>query len=365
LANQISYHIFGESHGNGIGVVIEHLPAGVKLNFDEIEQDMTRRRAKSDGTSTTRIEADAPEILSGVFEGYTTGAPLAALIRNQNTRSGDYTRTKDLARPSHADYTGNLRYRGYQDYRGGGNFSGRLTAPLVFAGAVAKQVLKTRGITVGAHILQIGNVKEPSFDPVAVNAAQLKAIAAKPFSVIDDEIGEQMKETIRAAGKNITSVGGIIQCAIVGVEPGIGQNDFDSVESIISRNLFAVPAVKGIEFGLGFGFADAYAHEVNDPFVNESGEIKTTSNYNGGVLGGITTGMPIVFQTVFKPTASIAREQQTINMVTGENATIAIKGRHDPCIVGRAAVVVEAAAALAMLELLPEIVLPRKEEQNG
>lgn len=358
----LTYHIFGESHGEAIGVVIENLPAGVKLDYAAIERDMERRRAKKDGTSTTRIEADIPEILSGVFEGCTTGTPLTAIIRNTNTRSGDYSATKDLARPGHADYTGNIRYRGYQDYRGGGHFSGRLTAPLVFAGAVAKQVLKTQGITVGAHILQIGRYKDTPFDLAKVDAAQLTEITAKDFPVINDETGAAMRQEILAARADVTSVGGIIQCAVVGVKPGLGQNDCDSVESVLSRNLFAIPALKGVEFGLGFGYASALGHQVNDPFVSENGEVRTLTNNNGGVLGGITTGMPIVFQTVFKPTASISREQQTVNMKTGENAKLVIKGRHDPCIVGRAAVVVEAAAALSICQLLGNIELPVKEE---
>ncbi len=360
---QMSYHIFGESHGTGIGVVMENLPSGIRLDFDAIEQDMARRRAKTDGTSTTRIESDCPKILSGVFEGYTTGTPLCAVIENENTRSGDYKATKDLARPGHADYTGNLRYRGYQDYRGGGHFSGRMTAPLVFAGAVAKQVLKQAGITVGAHILQIGRIKDIPFDPVSVNEKQLKAVAAKSFSVVDDQIGQMMREEILQARSNLTSVGGIIQCAIVGVKPGIGQNDFDSVESVISRNLFAIPAVKGVEFGLGFGYASAHGHEVNDPFVNQNGRIVTQTNHNGGVLGGITSGMPIIFQAVFKPTPSISKEQQTVNLQTGENEKLVIKGRHDPCIVGRAAVVVEAAAALSILQLTGDIQMPMKEDE--
>ncbi len=357
----VSYHLFGESHGSAVGVVIENLPSGILLDEAMIKRDMERRRAKKDGTSTTRIEADEVKILSGVFEGYTTGTPLAAIIENTNTRSGDYSQTKDLARPSHADYTGNLRYRGYQDYRGGGHFSARVTTPLVFAGAVAKQVLKTQGITVGAHILQIGGVKDTAFDPVNVDAQTLETIAGKEFSVIDDQKGVLMKQRILDARENITSIGGIIQCAIVGMPAGIGQNDCASVESVVCKNLFSVPAVKGVEFGLGFDFAESYGHDVNDAFVNENGTVKTVTNHNGGVLGGITTGMPIVFQAVFKPTPSISREQQTVNMKTMENTSILIKGRHDPCVVGRASVIVEAVAALSMLELLDEIKMPVKE----
>ncbi len=349
---QFGYEIFGESHGPAVGVVMKNLPAGVELDMDAVMTDMRRRRAKSDGTTTTRVEADIPEILSGVFEGHLTGTPLCAMIRNENTRSGDYAELKVLPRPSHADYTGFVRYGGFADYRGGGHFSARTTAPLVFAGAVAKQILRQKGISVGAHILRIGSKTDTPFDLCAVNREQLNRLNQMDFPVLNEQKGELMRAEILSARADVTSVGGIIQCAVVGLEAGVGQNDCDSVESVICRNLFALPAVKGVEFGLGFGFGSAYGHEVNDQMYAENGVVKTITNYNGGILGGITNGMPIVFQAVFKPTPSISREQQTVNLSTMQNETLQIKGRHDPCVAARAAVIVEAAAALSILELL-------------
>lgn len=349
---ELRYSIFGESHGPAIGVVVENLPAGVTIDMDFISAEMNRRRAKKGGLTTTRIEGDVPEVLSGVFEGKTTGTPLCAIIRNENTRSQDYTRTKDLMRPSHADFTGFVRYAGQNDYRGGGHFSARLTAPLVFAGAVAKLCLKERGIDVGAHILQIGSEKDTFFDPVEISPELFKEIAAKEFSVIDDAAGERMKEIIQSARMSVTSVGGIIQCAVTGMPAGIGSPDRDSIEGIIAKNIFGVPAVKGIEFGLGFGFASSYGHEVNDQMALKDGKVVTLTNNNGGILGGITNGMPIVFQTVVKPTASISRPQKTVNIATMEEDIIEIHGRHDPCVLSRAAVIIEAATALSILEAL-------------
>ncbi len=349
---QFGYEIFGESHGPAVGVVMKNLPAGIKLDMDAVMVDMRRRRAKSDGTTTTRVEADIPEIISGVFEGRLTGTPLCAIIRNENTRSGDYANLKTLPRPSHADYTGFVRYSGFADYRGGGHFSARTTAPLVFAGAVAKQILRQKGVAVGAHILRIGTKTDTPFDPCTVNREQLSRLNEMDFPVLDAEKGELMRAEILAARADVTSVGGVIQCAAVGLPAGVGQNDCDSVESVICRNLFALPAVKGVEFGLGFGFGSAYGHEVNDQMYVENGVIKTITNHNGGILGGITNGMPVVFQAAFKPTASISRKQQTVNLTTMQNETLQIKGRHDPCVAARAAVIVEAAAALSILELM-------------
>lgn len=344
------YTIFGESHGEAIGVVIENLPSGITVDEEFILSEILRRKAKGDGLSTPRIEKDIPKILSGVFEGKTTGTPLCAIIENDNTRSKDYN--KDLLRPSHADYTGKVRYDGFNDYRGGGHFSGRLTAPLVFAGAVAKLVLKEKGIYVGAHILQIGDVKDDSFDDKMLSGEYFATIAKKDFAVINDEKGEEMKALIQKARMELTSVGGIIECAVTGLAAGVGSPDKDNLEGIISKNIFRVPAVKGIEFGLGFGFANAYGHEVNDEFCINKGKIVTKTNNNGGILGGISNGMPIVFKTVIKPTPSIAREQNTVNITDMTETKIEIHGRHDPCILSRAAVVIESAAALSILEAL-------------
>ncbi len=349
---QLRYSIFGESHGPAIGVVVENLPAGTAVDMGFISRDLDRRRAKKGGLSTTRLERDAPEILSGVFEGKTTGTPLCAIIRNGDTRSADYERTKDLARPSHADFTGFVRYGGHNDYRGGGHFSGRLTAALTFAGAVAKLCLRERGVAVGAHILQIGPERDVPFDPVNLQPELFEEIAAKSFSVIDDAAGERMQAVIQAARMDVTSVGGLIQCGITGLPAGVGAPDRDSLEGVIAKNIFAVPAVKGIEFGLGFQFASAYGHEVNDEMTVKDGSVVTKTNRNGGILGGISNGMPIIFQTVIKPTASISRPQQTVNLSSMAEETLEIHGRHDPCILSRASVVIEAAAALSVLEAL-------------
>ncbi len=348
---QLRYSIFGESHGPGIGVVLEGLPSGLVMDMEFIQSEMDRRRAKKGGLSTTRLEGDQPEIISGVFEGRTTGTPLCAIIRNENTRSGDYTRTMDLARPSHADYTGRVRYGGYNDYRGGGHFSGRLTAPLVFAGAIAKLWLAEQGVRVGGHILRVGPVKDIPFDLVAVSADQFAAIAARTLPTISEQAGEQMQQVIQQARADLTSVGGIIQIAVTGLPAGIGSPD-DSLEGIISRNIFAVPAVKGIEFGLGFGFGQAYGHEVNDSMRMDGERVVSTTNHNGGILGGISSGMPVVFQVAVKPTPSIARKQQTVDMAHHTDASLEIQGRHDPCILSRATVVVEAAAALAVMQAM-------------
>ncbi len=349
---RLKYTIFGESHGPGIGVVIENLPSGIPMDMEFILSEMRRRQAKKGGLSTSRIEADIPEIISGVFEGKTTGTPLCAMIRNENTRSGDYTRTKDLARPSHADYTGKVRYGGFNDYRGGGHFSGRLTAPMVFAGAVAKLWLKEKGIRVGGHILQIGEVRDEPFDMVNPDPEEFDTIAARTLPTVSEEAGERMQAVIQDARMNLTSVGGIIQIAVTGMPVGIGSPDRESLEGIIAKNIFAVPAVKGLEFGLGFGFGSAYGHEVNDPMRMEDGRVVTTTNHNGGILGGISNGMPVVFQVAVKPTPSISREQQTINMETKTDEPLTIQGRHDPCILSRATVVVEAAAALSVMEAM-------------
>ncbi len=349
---KLEYTVFGESHGPAVGVVVENLPSGVPIDPDFISREMNRRRAKGDGLSTPRVEADAPKILSGVFEGKTTGTPLCAIIQNGNTRSADYDRTKNLARPSHADFTGFVRYQGYNDYRGGGHFSGRLTAPLVFAGAVAKLALRERGIFVGAHILQLGSQKDVPFSPTTLTQNAFETLAEKDFTVLDDEAGERMKALVQEARMNLTSVGGIIQCAVIGMPCGVGSPDKDNLEGIIARNIFRVPAVKGIEFGLGFGFASAYGHEVNDQMRMDNGRVVTETNYNGGILGGISNGMPIVFQVVIKPTSSISREQKTVDLATMQDSTLVVKGRHDPCILSRASVVVESATALSVLEAL-------------
>lgn len=352
---QFRISIFGESHGTGIGVVIDGMEPGIKLDMDEINRQMARR-APGQKLGTPRKEADQVEILSGVKDGYTCGTPICGMIRNTNTRSGDYERTRQLMRPSHADYTGHIKYKGYEDFRGGGHFSGRITAPLVFAGAVAEQALKSHiGYQAGSHILQVYNVKEDGFTAECMDAEQLRKLQDVRIPVLCPDNAAKIEEVIEAARMDLDSVGGIIETAIVGLPAGLGDPFFDSLESRLAHLAFSVPAVKGISFGAGFDFAGMKGSEANDPFCLVDGEVRTGTNNNGGILGGITSGMPVVFKTVFKPTASIAREQRTVNITTMEEETIAIVGRHDPCIVLRAIPVMEAVAAIAVYDAWKEV----------
>ena len=348
----INISLFGESHGKGIGVVLDNLPAGEEIDLDKIAAFMARRAPKKDGTSTTRNEKDVPEILSGIYEGKTTGTPLAAVIFNTDQHSGDYGNISHIARPAHADYTGFLRYKGANDPRGGGHFSGRITAPLCFAGAVCAQILERRGITVGAHIKSIKNVTDESFDPVNVTAKQLESVKTRAFPVISDTAETQMREVIAKARENLDSVGGIVECAAVGFPAGIGSPMLDGLENIISQLVFAIPAVKGIEFGNGFSCAELFGSENNDDFTVINGEILTKTNNHGGILGGISSGMPIIFRTAFKPTPSISRPQNSVDFKENVPRLLAIKGRHDPCVVPRAVPCVEAAMNIALLSAL-------------
>lgn len=346
----MKYTIFGESHGPAIGVVLEGVPPGLALNLDAVRFDLSRRAPGKNALSTARREADEPHILSGLFQGHTTGAPLCAVIENTDTRSGDYERTKNLARPGHADYPAHVRYGGFQDYRGGGHFSGRLTAPLVFAGGVAKQLLAQRGIFVGAHISTIYGVND---DPLE-DWESLRACAAKDFPVLSDEKGAEMREAILEAKNEQDSVGGAIECGVFGLPAGAGSPDFGrNAEGIFSQYLFAVPAVKAVAFGAGTAFALMRGSEANDPlFVDDDGSIRAEQNCAGGINGGITNGMPLVFEATLRPTPSIGRRQFTVNLAARENAELELSGRHDPCVVHRAVPVLEAAAALAACELL-------------
>ena len=347
------YSIFGESHGSAIGVVLEQVPPGLVLDREAISKEMARRAPGKSPLSTARKEADIPEILSGVFEGKTTGTPLCAIIHNSDHHSKDYAKTRVLARPSHGDYTGFVRYQGCNDYRGGGHLSGRLTAPLVFAGAVAKQLLAQRGITVGAHISQVGTVKDTSFAATELTPTLFQTLSEKAFPTVDDQAGAAMQAEILQAREELDSIGGAIQCAVLGLPVGVGSPDLGcNVEGVLAQHLFAVPAVKGLSFGAGFDFAAMRGSQANDPFYMENGQVKTRTNHSGGVNGGISNGMPILFQVAIRPTPSIGREQDTINFSTMEDAKLTIQGRHDPCIVHRAVPVIEAAAALAICELL-------------
>lgn len=323
----MKYTIFGESHGSAIGVVMTGVIAGLELDMDFILSEMARRRGGQNALSTARSEADIPEILSGVFEGKTTGTPLCAIIRNNDTRSKDYSQLKICPRPSHGDYAGSVRYNGCNDYRGGGHFSGRLTAPLVFAGAVAKLLLKQHSVEISSHISMVGGVENPT--------------------------QEQLEQVVLSAKAEGDSVGGAISCTVTGLPAGFGAPDFGcNVEGIFSQHLFAVPAVKGVSFGAGFGFSHMRGSQANDPFYMENGQVKTRTNHAGGINGGITNGMPITFEVAIRPTPSISKEQDTVNLSTGENTKLTINGRHDPCIVPRALPVIEAAAALATCEVL-------------
>ncbi|MDD5938910.1 MAG: chorismate synthase [Clostridiales bacterium] len=345
----MKYTIFGESHGPAIGVVLSGVPAGLALDLEEVQRELDRRAPGKSQLSTARKEADEVHVLSGLFEGKTTGTPLAMVIQNSDQHSNDYEDLRYTPRPSHGDYAGFMASGGCLDYRGGGHFSGRLTAPLVAAGAVAKQVLARRGIWVGAHISSIYGISDASFE----EPEELKAVAGKEFPVLDDEKGKEMQEAIREAKNDQDSVGGAIECAVVGLPAGLGAPDFGcNVEGIFSQYLFAVPAVKGVDFGAGVAFAYMRGTEANDPFEVRDGKVVTRTNHAGGVNGGITNGMPVIFEVTMRPTPSISLPQETVDLRTGEEVEIEIKGRHDPCIVHRAVPVIEAAAALAACQVL-------------
>lgn len=352
IGNKIKLSVFGESHGEAIGCVIDGLPSGIKLDFDEINREMARRAPGNDKTATARRESDTPVILSGVLDDTTTGAPLAMMIRNTNTRSGDYGNLMTVPRPSHSDYPAYVKYNGNNDVRGGGHFSGRLTAPVVFAGAVAKQILKAKGITIGAHISKIGSVCDDNFDKNSISREELDAITHKKFAVINDESEAEMRACVEKARMNGDSIGGVIECAAIGMPVGVGGNMFDTVESRLSAALFGVPAVKGVQFGAGFDFAEMLGSEANDGYEIKNGSVALLSNNNGGVLGGMSSGAPIVFSVVLKPTPSISVPQKSVNLQTMENETLVVKGRHDPCVVPRAVPVIEGITSVILLDLM-------------
>jgi chorismate synthase len=349
----IRLSIFGESHGPGIGIEVDGLPPGFPLDLDLVAVDMERRAGGRDGLSTPRKEKDSPEIMSGLFEGRTTGTPLLALFRNADVRSADYASLRDKPRPGHADFAGRARYLGFNDPRGSGHFSGRITTGLVFAGAVAKQLLRARGVTLGAHAFSVGPERDLPFDPVAVDAKVLASLAGQSLPTLDREAGERMKAAIEKASAAGDSIGGVIETAVVGLEAGIGSPFFDSLESTLAHLLFSVPAVKGLEFGAGFALAGLTGSEANDPFVfAPDGSVRTTSNHAGGINGGISNGMPVLFRVVIKPTSSIARVQKTIDLAEKTEAELSVSGRHDPCIVRRALPVIEAVTAVGILDLM-------------
>lgn len=350
--NAIKISIFGESHGPGIGVILDGLPSGFTLDLKEINREMKRRAPGTSDLATARKEEDIPEMLSGYFKGKTTGTPLAAFIRNNDIKSKDYSQMEKIMRPSHADYTGYMRYKGFNDYRGSGHFSGRITAPLVFAGAICKQILAQEGVTIGAHIKSMAHILDKSFDEVKVDDNLLRGLSKEELPLLDKSIASKMKDLIQDIKEEGDSVGGIIECIICGLESGLGNPFFDSVESTLAHLMFSIPAIKGIEFGAGFSIASMKGSEANDSYYYEENQVKTRSNHNGGIIGGITNGMPILFRVAVKPTPSIAKRQKTINIETKEETTLEIKGRHDPTILPRIIPVVEAAAAIGVLDIM-------------
>ncbi len=345
--------IFGQSHGEAIGMMLDSFPAGMVIDFDALSAEMARRAPGQSLLTTARKEPDAPEFLSGVLNGRTTGQPICAVIRNTNQRSRDYGDGVDLVRPGHADYTGHVRYFGFEDWRGGGSFSGRLTAPVVLAGALCQQYLAQQGIRIACHIQQLGAVHDVSFldAPPAESYAPLKRMH---LPVLTPGLDAEMEAAAMAARNAQDSIGGVLECLVTGVPAGLGAPFFDSVESVLSHLLFSIPAVKGVSFGDGFGFADLRGSQANDAFQMENGRVVTKTNHSGGINGGITNGMPLIFRCVVRPTPSISQPQQTVSLRTGENATLEIHGRHDPCILPRAVPVVEAMTAIALMELWKE-----------
>ncbi len=336
--------IFGESHGPAVGMTLEGIPAGLPVDQKALQAFMRRRAPGQNAWSTPRKEADIPEFQSGLLNGLTTGAPISALIQNTNTRSGDYENLKVCPRPGHADFAAQIKYSGHQDVAGGGRFSGRLTAPLCVAGGLCKQWLASMGIHIAAHIASIAQARDDSFN--AVNPELTSVL--EDFPVLNQDVGEAMKWIISEAHKEGDSVGGTVECAVIGVPAGLGGPLFEGIEGHLAQILYGIPAVKS----LAFGEILPYGSQNNDPFTVENGKIRTTTNHAGGILGGITNGMPLIFTVGFKPTPSIAKPQQTVNLLTKEITTLQIKGRHDPCIVPRAVPVVEAAAAIAIYDLI-------------
>lgn len=338
--------IFGQSHGSAIGMTLDGIPAGLKVDTQALQAFLNRRAPGQNDWSTPRKEEDAPEFLSGILDGYTCGAPIAAMIRNTNTRSGDYANLKDAPRPGHADYTAQIKYGGYQDAAGGGHFSGRLTAPLCIAGGLCKQWLEERGIRIGAHLKAVAGVEDRTFDPLSPELSEV----CNEFPVLDADAGVQMRQAVAEARQAGDSVGGIIECAVTGLPVGLGEPMFGGMESRIAQIIYGIPAVKGLEFGAGFGAAAMRGSQNNDDFTVAGSKVTTVTNHAGGILGGITSGMPLIFRVAIKPTPSISRQQQTVSQ--GTVSPLEIKGRHDPCIAPRAVPVVEAAAAIAVFDAI-------------
>lgn len=349
FGTNISLTLFGESHGPCIGITLDGLPAGFKIDEERIASDMEKRKAKGK-ISTQRHEADGVQIVSGYFEGYTTGSALTILIQNGNTRSNDYKKTQNRLRPGHADYTAFEKYNGYQDYRGGGHFSGRLTACIVAAGSICRQILEANGVYIGSHLEQVYNVMDDSFsEEINELKNQIDLMNSVEFAVLNPEAATKMNAVMEQAAQEGDSVGGILESAVIGLPTGIGEPFFDSIESILSHLLFAVPAIKGVSFGKGFGFASLKGSQANDAFVYTD-KIETKTNNNAGINGGISNGMPIIIHSVVKPTPSIFKEQDSVDYQTKENVKLQIQGRHDPSIIHRARIVVDSMIAFGILD---------------
>ncbi len=352
FGNSITVTLFGESHGEQIGAVIDGLAPGIPVDMEFIRKQLELRKPHGK-ISTQRVETDEPHVVSGVFEGKTTGTPICILFDNNNTKSKDYAKTKDLMRPGHADYTAIQKYHGFADYRGGGHFSGRITTPIVAAGAIVIKALQKKGIYIGSHIKKCGPIEDRSFAEDADGIqTDIKQMNDSLFPVLRADVSEKMHAYMEEAAKEGDSVGGILETVVTGLPAGVGEPWFDTMESMLAHGLFSIPAVKGVEFGAGFGFADMKGSEANDAFEIKDGAVVTKTNHNGGINGGITNGMPVRFQTVIKPTPSIYKKQESVNVATMENAVMQIEGRHDPAIIHRARVVVDSMTAIVIADML-------------
>lgn len=354
IGTHFSVSVFGQSHSAGIGCVIEGVPAGRRIDLDALQAFLARRAPGKNRWSTSRKETDAPEFVGGLVDGVTCGAPIAALIRNADAKSSDYDELRRVPRPGHADYVAEVKYGGAQDAAGGGHFSGRLTAPLCVAGGIALQLLAERGVFVGAHAARIAGIDDAAWPLQGISADDLSAPGRKAFPAIDDAAGAAMAQAIEQARAQGDSVGGVVECAAIGVPAGVGEPIFDGIEGAIARACFGIPAVKGVEFGRGFAAADMRGSAHNDAYRMREGAVCFETNNAGGILGGISTGEPVVFRAAFKPTPSIFQDQRSVDLREGTNAVLSLKGRHDPCIVVRAVPVVEAACAIALCDAMME-----------
>ena len=352
IGQALSVQIFGESHGEAVGATVDGLPAGLSVNLPALAAFLQRRAAKGGELATGRMEADTPRIVSGLFNGVTTGHPITALFENADTHSSDYTFLPDRPRPGHADYPATVKSAGYDDLRGSGHHSGRLTLAYAFAGGLALQYLQSRGVAIAAHVLRCGGVADVRLDPLQPDMAALQACREQAVPTLDPQAGERMRDAILAAKGALDSVGGVVEVAATGLDAGLGSPFFDGVEALAAAHFFSIPAVKGVEFGAGFAAAELAGSAYNDPYVVQNGRVVTTKNDAGGLLGGLTTGMPVIARVAFRPTPSIALPQQTVRLSDLSPAQLVVKGRHDPCIVVRALPVVEGALALALCDLM-------------